>query len=143
MKKYSIFGGLVGAAALTLLHQTVKQFDSKAPRMDLLGMMALSKMLRALGLRVPRSSSLYIITMLGDVASNALYYSLAGAGKKGTLAKGAALGLAAGAGALLLPKPLHLNPAYSNRTPQTQWLTVAYYVVGSMVAAAVIKKMAK
>lgn len=144
MKASAALGGLAGAAALTVLHETVKRFDSKAPRMDLLGMMALSKLLRNLGKTPPSREKLFVYTLAGDLVSNAIYYSLAGVGaKKNALTKGAALGLAAGLGALLLPKPLHLNEAYSNRTTETKILTVAYYVIGSLVAAAIIKRLRK
>jgi len=139
MKKSSALGGLAGAAALTLIHETVKKFDPKAPRMDLLGMMALSKIIRGVGGHTPAEKKVYAYTLAGDLLSNAVYYSLAGIGRKGILQKGAALGIAAGLGALLLPKPLHLNAGYSNRTPRTQAMTVAYYVIGSLVAAALMK----
>lgn len=142
MKASAVLGGLAGAAALTIMHESVKKIDSKAPRMDLLGMMALSKILRNVGKNPPGTNKLYMYTMAGDLLSNALYYSLAGIGtNKGVLPKGAVLGLAAGLGALLLPKPLHLNEAYSSRTTHTQVLTVAYYLVGSLVAAALIKRL--
>jgi hypothetical protein len=144
MKKSSALGGLAGAATLTLIHETVKRFDPKAPRMDLLGMMALSKIIRGLGGRTPEQKKLYAYTLAGDLLSNALYYSLVGMGRrKSILERGAALGLAAGLGALLLPKPLHLNEAYSNRSPRTQAMTVAYYLIGSLVAAALIKRLRK
>jgi|SRR5215217_6718231 len=144
MKSSAIIGGLAGAAALTILHESLKKVDSKAPRMDLLGMMALSKLIRSIGKNPPDARKLYVYTLAGDLLSNALYYSLAGAGKeKSLLQKGAALGLAAGLGALLLPKPLHLNEAYSNRTSRTQVMTVAYYLIGSLVASALMKRLRK
>lgn len=144
MKNSSALGGLAGAAALTILHETIKKFDPKAPRMDLLGMNALSKIIRGFGKNPPAADRLYAYTMAGDLLSNALYYSLAGMGtKKSILQKGAALGIAAGLGAIFLPKPLHLNESYSNRTTRTQVMTVAYYVVGSLVAAALIRKLRK
>ncbi|HUQ97478.1 MAG TPA: hypothetical protein VM010_07425 [Chitinophagaceae bacterium] len=144
MKNSSVLGGLAGAAALTLLHEGIKQVDSKAPRMDLLGMNALSKILRGLGKTPPPEDRLYVYTMAGDLISNALYYSLAGMGNKKTiLEKGAALGIAAGLGAIFLPKPLHLNEQYSNRTTHTQIMTVAYYLIGSLIASALIKKLRK
>lgn len=144
MRLSSALGGLAGAAALTILHETIKKQDSKAPRMDLLGMMALSKIIRSVGKNPPPEKKLYIYTMTGDLLSNALYYSLAGMGKqKSLLEKGAALGIAAGLGALFLPKPLHLNEEYSNRTTRTQVMTVAYYLIGSLVAAALMKQLRK
>ena len=142
MKASAVLGGLAGATALTIMHESLKKIDPKAPRMDLLGMMALSKILRNVGKNPPGTNKLYLYTIAVDLLSNALYYSLAGIGtNKGVLPKGAVLGLAAGLGALLLPKPLHLNEAYSNRTTHTQVLTVAYYLVGSLVAAALIKRL--
>lgn len=144
MKGKSIVGGLAGSAALTILHEVLKKFDAKAPRMDLLGMMALSKIIRGAGKRAPAKNKLYAYTMAGDLLSNALFYSLAGMGKQKTiLQKGAALGIAAGLGAIFLPKPLHLNEEYSNRTKHTQVMTVGYYLIGALVAAALIKRLQK
>ena len=139
-----IGSGLAGAATLTLIHETVRRFDPRAPRMDLLGMQALSRILRSNGKNPPSENKLYGLSMAGDLISNAAYYSLAGIGSKKTiLEKGIALGVAAGLGALFLPKPLHLNEDYSNRTTHTQVLTFAYYVIGSIVAAAIMKRLAK
>jgi hypothetical protein len=112
--------------------------------MDLLGMMALSKIMRSAGKTPPPENKLYLYTLIGDLLSNAAYYSLAGVGgRKRLLQKGLGLGIAAGLGALFLPKPLHLNEQYSNRTPRTQALTVSYYLIGSLVAAALMKTLAK
>lgn len=144
MRKSAALGGLAGATALTILHETLKKQDSKAPRMDLLGMMALSKIIRGVGKNPPPEKKLYLYTLIGDLVSNALYYSLAGMGKrKSLLERGAALGIAAGLGALFLPKPLHLNEEYSNRTTRTQLMTVGYYLVGSLVASALMKRLRK
>ncbi len=144
MKGNALLGGLAGAAALTILHETIKTQNSKAPRMDLLGMMALTKLFRSVGKTPPPRNRLYAYTMVGDLLSNTLYYSLAGMGRqKSLLEKGAALGIAAGLGAIFLPKPLHLEEDYSNRTPQTQLMTMAYYVIGSLVAAALMKRLRK
>src|SRR6476469_7715770 len=90
-------GGLAGAVTLTLLHETVRMFDPKAPRMDLLGNQALTKLIKSIGKQPPEEEKLYGITMAGDLISNALYYSVAGLGsKKDILFNGAKLGLVAG-----------------------------------------------
>lgn len=136
----AIEGGLSGAVALTLVHETVRRIYPQAPRMDLMGMTALSKMIRKAGETPPAQRKLYWYTMAGDVAANALFYSIAGLGKKkGVLQRGMALGLAAGVGAVILPKHLNLPNRHSNRTPATVALTIGIYLLGGVVAAGVMK----
>ncbi|ANE49352.1 hypothetical protein [Flavisolibacter tropicus] len=135
-------GGLAGAFALTAVHQLVKRAIPQAPRLDLLGMAALSKLLKSVGKNPPREQSLYYITMAGDIVSNSLYYSLAGVGKKkNSLLRGSVLGLAAGLGAIFLPEPLGLNASYSKRTVPTQIMTIAWYTLGGFVSALIMKKL--
>lgn len=140
----SIASGVAGATAVTLIHETVKRIDPKAPRMDLLGMNALSKVLKSVGKNPPKGDKLYAWTLVGDVVSNSLYYSLAGVGKKkGALLRGGLLGLAAGLGAVLLPRPLGLNESHSTRSTQTSIMTVALYVVGGLATAAILRALNK
>ncbi len=140
----SLAGGLAGACALTLLHEVLRRKDPEAPRMDLLGMNALARIIHRSGGKTPDEDTLFGITMAGDVVSNALYYSLAGAGEEnGVWARGVALGLAAGAGAVYLPGPLGLSKAPSNRTAETKLLTVALYTAGGIVTAAAISFLKK
>jgi hypothetical protein len=130
-------GGLAGAAALTLVHEAVRKVVPGAPRMDLLGMTALAKALKSLRLKVPNENKLYGWTLFGDLVSNALYYSLAGVGaRKYILLRSLILGLTAGAGAIAVPKYTSLNENYSNRTKKTASLTLAWYLVGGLVAGA-------
>lgn len=137
-------GGLAGAATMTLIHETVKRVVPAAPRMDLLGMNALSKAMRNAGKNSPAQKKLYALTMAGDIVSNAVYYSMAGIGKeKGAVVRGGLLGLAAGLGAVLLPKPLGLNEDYSNRTTSTKVMTVALYLAGGLITAAVLRALHK
>jgi hypothetical protein len=79
------------------------------------------------------------MSVAGDLISNSLYYGLAGGGsKQSNLVKGALLGLGAGLGAVALPKPMGLDETPTNFTPRTQVMTVLYYVLGGLVAAATI-----
>lgn len=136
----ALAGGLAGAATITLLHESIKRVVPEAPRMDRLGMQAISKGLKKAGKKVPKEEALFNITMAGDLVSNALYYSAAAIGsEKNIWLRGTALGVAAGLGAVLLPEPLGLNKKYSNRTVATQVMTVGLYVTGALVATAVIK----
>jgi hypothetical protein len=112
--------------------------------MDRLGMQAISKGLKKAGRKVPNEDALFTITMAGDLISNALYYSTAAIGsEKNIWVRSSILGLAAGFGAVLLPKPLGLNERYSNRTLATQVMTVGLYVTGALVTTAVIKLLNK
>lgn len=133
-------GGLAGALVLTAVHETVRKIDPQAPRMDLLGMSALKKLLRGIGQTQPEERKLFYWTMAGDVLSNSLYYSLAGVGnKKNAVSRGTLLGLMAGLGAVLLPRKIGLNEAHTNRSLETKVLTVMLYTVGGIVASAVAK----
>ena len=137
-------GGLAGSIILTSIHELIKRTNPKAPRMDLLGMNALSKLLQKTFDKNPDPKTLFIWTLAGDIIANSLYYSLTGTGKSKTaLVKGTLLGLAAGAGAILLPKPLGLNQAYSTRTTTTKLLTVVLYLTGGLIAAATVKLLEK
>lgn len=130
-------GGFAGACVLTIMHESLRQVVPNAPRMDVLGMRSISKIMHKVGEEPPQDEhELHNWSLVGDVVSNSLYYSLAGTGKNAWW-RGAALGAAAGAGALLLPGPLGLGEEPSNKTTKTQAMTVAYYLLGGLVAAAV------
>lgn len=133
-------GGLAGATAVTLIHESIKAVVPQAPRMDRLGMQAISKGLRKAGKTVPKQDALFTAAMVGDLVSNALFYSAAGIGsEKNIWVRSSLLGLAAGIGAVVLPEPLGLNKQYSNKTVSTKLMTVGLYVAGSLVTTAVIK----
>lgn len=140
----SAIGGLAGAVALNVIHQVVKSVDHDAPRVDLVGEEALTRGMEAMGLTPPTGNALFAATLAGDVISNAIYYSAIGmGGKKYLLLRGAGIGLSAGIGALTLPKPMGLSDAPVTRTDKTKLLTVAWYTIGGLVAATVIKALRK
>ncbi|MBF9255300.1 hypothetical protein I2I11_18525 [Pontibacter sp. 172403-2] len=132
----ALAGGLAGACVLTLVHETARRLVADAPRMDVLGMRAISKTMEKAGAEPPQDQEeLHSWALAGDIVSNAVYYSFAGVGKD-ALWRGAILGAAAGAGAIYLPGPLGLGEAPSNRTPKTQAMTVGLYLLGGLVAGA-------
>jgi hypothetical protein len=136
----NLLGGLAGALALNILHETGKRVIDDAPHIDLVGEEALSKTMAFMGQKPPVGHKLFLATLGADVSSNAVYYAMVGQGKdKHLLMRGAVMGLAAGIGALKLTEPLGLNDKPVNRTTTTQVLTVAWYLAGGLVAAGVIK----
>jgi hypothetical protein len=137
--KAAALGGLAGAVALNLLHEGVKRIDHSAPRIDLVGEEALTKIAKKTTGGTPTGKNRFLATLAADIFSNALYYSLSGLGKrKGTYQRSTALGLAAGIGALVVTPMIGLRDAPVSRTPRTKWMTVGYYLVGSFVAAGVM-----
>lgn len=140
-----LISGLTGALVLTVIHEALRTTQSNAPRMDRLGKQSLIKILPALGIQPPRqSSTLHNVTLAGDVVSNALYYSLIPTSSHRHLwIRSATLGLLAGVGALVLPKPLGLDPQDSNRTSKTQALTVAVYLSGALITAFTYRALSK
>jgi hypothetical protein len=138
----NLIGGLAGAAALNIIHQTVKQIDHDAPRVDLVGEEALNKVITSTGGTPLRGNVLFTATLAADLLSNAIYYSAIGFGKKKHLLwRGAGYGLAAGA--LQLTEPMGLSDAPITKTDKTKALTVAWYVLGGVVAALTIKALRK
>ena len=137
-------GGLAGACALTAIHETARRVLPEAPRMDVLGMRAIARVFRAADAEVPPREQLHELALAGDILSNSLYYSLVAlGGPGGALACGAALGLAAGVGAVALPEPLGLGDGPSARTNETKAMTVAWYLAGGLAAGLAYSLLAK
>jgi hypothetical protein len=140
----NLFGGLAGALALNGLHQAYQLVDHDAPRVDLVGEEALTKIMESAGAIPLKGNALFAATMAADVLSNAFYYSIIGIGKKeNVIVRGAMYGLAAGIGALTLTKPLGLSDAPVTRTDKTKVLTVAWYLIGGVVTSLTLKALRK
>ena len=138
----NIIGGVAGAVILNLVHETAKRFSNKAPRVDLVGEEALSKTISAAGFTPPTGNKLFLSTLAADVTSNAAYYAMIGKGDRDTiLIRGAGYGLMAGLGAIGLTKPLGLDDKPVNKTDETKFLTVAWYLIGGIATALVIKNL--
>lgn len=133
----ALLSGLTGAIALNTLHETVRQFTPKAPRVDKLGKRSIIKLTKAAKVPTPTGNALYATAMAGDVLSNTLYYSLIGtAHPQVALPLGGVLGALAGAGAVTLAEPLGLGDEPVRRTATTAALTITWYVVGGLATAA-------
>jgi hypothetical protein len=135
---HALASGFVGAAALTAIHETARQMIDAPPRMDVVGMRGLERLYRFAGAEPPGTDVLYRQTMAGDLMSNGVYYAaIPGGSARAVWTKAVALGLAAGVGAILLPRPLGLGEPPNNERTRTRVLTVAWYLAGALVTAAV------
>jgi len=133
-----LVSGVAGAVALTAIHELARRRVPDAPRLDVLGMRALRRWVPAFQHERPRSSRLRGWAVAGDLVANTLYYAAVPASTPGaTWQRASALGVAAGAGASLLPKPMGLGEPPHRESPGNQWMTVAWYSAGALVAAAV------
>ena len=100
----------------------------------------MTRLRTAAGAPVPDAHTLFAQALLGDLAANATYFSLVGAGSRASRwRRGAALGLGAGIGALTLPQRLGLGEPPHSREVRNQVLTVAWYTIGGLAAAAALE----
>lgn len=129
--------GVAGAVAVTAVHQVARRLTDNAPRMDVLGVRALTRGAHMADIPVPGPATLQTAALAGDIVCNSAYYSLAT-----TWTRGIVLGLAAGVGALVLPQRLGLGaPPKSDRLPN-KVMTVAWYLFGGLAAAATATRLA-
>jgi hypothetical protein len=137
----ALLGGAAGAVSLNLMHECARKTVPNAPRVDIIGMRGVEKISTAMGLEPPRQ--LRTTTFAADLISNALYYSAVGArGRRNAVGLGAALGLAAGLGGVLLPEPMGLGGAEVNRTRSTQVMTVGMYFAAGCIAGGIYNLLA-
>jgi hypothetical protein len=135
----SILAGACGATALTSVHELARKQLAGAPRMDLAGGRALARVLRAARVRPPRGQRLHRATLAADLASNTLWYALAGFGDRDrSVRRGLLLGLAAGVGAVVLTPRLGLGRRPVAAAPRTPWLTILWYTLGGVTAGAAL-----
>jgi hypothetical protein len=129
-KKDALISGMAGAATLTAVHQAARMIRDDAPRMDVVGERAIANGTEAAGAIAPSHPSLHNLALAGDLFFNSAYYSLAT-----TWTRGAALGILAGVGALVLPQKLGLGNPPKSELLSNQVMTVAWYVLGGLAAA--------
>lgn len=139
----SLVSGLAGALVLTAIHEAARRRFPDAPRMDVLGMRALRRFVPALAHEQPRSSRLRRLALAGDIVANTAYYAaVPGATAARTWTRATLLGVAAGAGALTLPRRIGLGDAPRVERPANQVMTMAWYVAGALAAAATARALA-
>jgi len=139
----ALAAGAVGAVTLTTVHQLARRFTEDAPRMDVVGGRAIERGVLAAGAEPPAGESLKRWALAGDLLSNTAYYSLIAYGRDPHVwRRAAALGLAAGAGALVLPRRMGLGDPPHSDSLANQVMTVGWYLIGGLAAAAASRSRA-
>ena len=140
--KNALLAGAAGATALTLVHEGTRQIVSTAPRVDIIGRKLVSYAFYQTGNAAPDKEKHYAIAMMGDLVSNALYYSLVGWGRSSSaLTKGLWLGVGGGVAAVVAPQYLDLPEEPVSRESSTTLMTIGWYTLGGVVTGWVAQRI--
>lgn len=136
----AILCGFAGAIATNVSHELLRRVTPLAPRVDLLGMQAMAKMYRAVDAPPPTGRTLYLRTLIGDIAANTLYFSFAAIGGRRAAPFGTALGIVAGMGAFFVPEHTDLDEGPTARTPLTKAFVTALYTIGGATSGTLYER---
>ncbi|WDF46278.1 hypothetical protein PQ459_15370 [Chryseobacterium sp. KACC 21268] len=131
-----ILAGLGGAIALNLLHEIIRNNFDNVPEVNKVGEEALNKALETVDQKITDQNQLYAATLAGDVISNGLYYATTS-----TSGFNLVSGVAAGVGAVMLPKKMGLDDSPVAETTQKKLMTVGYYLFGAIVTKVIYDKI--
>jgi hypothetical protein len=110
--------------------------------MDLLGRRAIKKSLDATGQDTKPRAELQRWALLGDIASNTIYYaSIARGAGRAKWSRALVLGTAAGVGAMALPPFIGLGRAPNSQYTSTRLMTLGLYLTGALASAAAASYM--
>lgn len=142
--KIDIIGGIVGAIVLNIAHELAKKTITDAPRIDDIGNEGIVKGAEAVGVTPPSGKALDSTTFAFNIFTNAMSYRIIGKyDRQHLLIRGALHGLAIGLGTLSLSKAIDVDDRPVTRTLLTKVLTVSWYILGGIAAAATIKCLRK
>lgn len=143
MNKNNILAGLGGAIVLTILNETLKNVSPKMPRINLVGEEAVQKTASLVGITMENEDTIMGTALMGDIVSNTAYYSLIDGQGNDLWLTAAASGFTAGLGAVNLPEKLGLDDEPVAKSMTTKVWTVAYYMIGALTTAGILKFMDK
>ena len=138
----SMASGLVGAVALTALHEATRRVAAHPPRMDLLGRRAIKRSLDATGQETQPRAELQRWALAGDIVANTIYYaSIARGPGRAKWGRALVLGTAAGIGAMALPPLIGFGRAPNSQYTSTHLMTLGLYLTGALASAAAASYM--
>lgn len=143
MNTNNLIAGLGGALVLTLLNESLKNVHDAMPRIDLVGEEAIQKAVGHFGYEIDNVDALIGTALVGDIVSNATYYSLINGEGKELWAKALSSGFLAGYGAVKIPETLDLDDTPVAKTLATKAWTMGYYMIGALTTAALFQFLEK
>jgi hypothetical protein len=133
MERKALISGFIGAASLTLIHQSLRLFSKNSPKVDLLGSEIIKNVIKKIGLNPPKKNTLYAMSLVGDILFNSIYYSLS-SGRK-YLAKGVSLGSIAGLGVISIPQLFNYQKKYNAKNLEQKVLAILVYLTGGLTSS--------
>lgn len=143
MSTNNFLAGLVGALVLTALNEALKDIHNDMPRIDLVGEEAVQKAVKLLGYEIDDVDSLIGSALVGDIITNATYYSIINGEGKELWTKTVSAGLLAGYGAINIPSKLELDDTAVAKSLTTKFWTMGYYMIGALTTATVFQFLDK
>ncbi|MGA9638247.1 hypothetical protein [Flavobacterium sp.] len=143
MNSNNFLAGLGGALVLTILNESLKNINHNMPRINLVGEEAVYKAAQFLGYEIEDEHILTGSTLVGDIVSNATYYSLISGEGKELWAKAVSSGLLAGYGVVNLPDKIELDDTPVAKNLTTKALTIGYYLAGALATATILQFLEK
>ena len=131
-----ILAGLGCAIALNIVHEIIRKNFHNVPEVNKVGEEALNKALTTIDMKITDKDQLYGATLAGDVLSNGIYYAATA-----TTGFDMVSGVAAGLGAVLLPKKMGLDDSPVAESNQKKIMTVGYYLFGAVVTKLIYDKI--
>ncbi len=130
--------GLAGSVAVTLINELGHRGASESPRLDVLGMRAIVRGMRAVGHEPPEGRTVPAAALAGDIVLNTLYYALSAARP----ARPLVAGLAAGVAAALVGPSLGMNDRTGYHWGR-RLAMIAFYTLGGVATAAVARRLSR
>lgn len=142
-------GGLTGATTIAVLTDTLKRMNGHSTHLNLFDRKQLRKRFKKTGSKKPLQATKQYTRLAGDLLASTTFFGLSSLGKKkNTLLRGAALGMAAGLGSVLLTGDSKNSEQGNGKRLEddallTKVLEVSLYTIGGMIAGKVIDGKAK
>ena len=128
---------------LAIIQKIVRMIDGKAPRIDELGKHHIAKLADKADMNVPEQDILELIDTTSEKIGDKIAALLGKSDGDNLILKGAAMGLTAGVGVVLLPGHHEYFEVGRADTTRNKLITVGIYMAGGIAAALISRQLNK